>query len=110
MKNYLTRLWFYHRRFFALYLILITAIYGVYLLHLPTPLSLILKPLGLQSWSAGLTRASVRLLHLDWQGAWHYNPLIFPLTAFILSYFFILPTFSKQVDLLRKIEERKNNN
>ena len=35
------------------------------------------------------------------------TPLIFPLTAFILSYFFILPIFSKQVDLLRKIEERR---
>ena len=65
MKNYFTRLWAYHQRFFRLYLLVFVAIYGVYLLHLPTPLSLILKPLGLKSWSAGLTRASVRLLHLD---------------------------------------------
>lgn len=107
MKNYLTRLWFYHRRFFALYLILIIAIYGVYLLHLPTPISLILKPFGLQAWSAGLTRASVRLLHLDLRGAWDYNPLIFPLTVFIFYYLFLVPLFSKEVDTLRKIAKRK---
>ena len=52
------------------------AIYGVYLLHLPTPLNLILKPFGLKGWSAGLTRASVRLLH------------------YILTYFFLFPIFS----------------
>ena len=55
--------------FFRLYLLVLMAIYGVYLLHLPTPLNLILKPFGLKGWSAGLTRASVRLLHLDWQGS-----------------------------------------
>lgn len=72
MKNYFTRLWAYHQHFFRLYLLVLMAIYGVYLLHLPTPLNLILKPFGLKGWSAGLTRASVRLLHLDWQGAWDY--------------------------------------
>ena len=64
MKIYFTRLWAYHQRFFRLYLLLLVAIYGIYLLHLPTPLSLILKPFGIKSWSAGLTRASVRLFHL----------------------------------------------
>ena len=92
MKTYFTRLWAYHQRFFRLYLLVLMAIYGVYLLHLPTPLSLILKPLGLKSWSAGLTRASVRLL--DWQGAWDYNPLIYPLVVYILTYFFLFPIFS----------------
>ena len=77
-KRYLTRLWAYHQRFFRLYLLVLVAVYGVYLLHLSTPLSLILRPFGLNGWSAGLTRASVRLLHLDWQGAWDYNPLIYP--------------------------------
>lgn len=61
MKNYFTRLWAYHQRFFRLYLLVLVAVYGVYLLHLPTPLSLILRPFGLNGWSAGLTRASVRL-------------------------------------------------
>lgn len=74
------------------------AIYGVYLLHLPTPLNLILKPFGLKGWSAGLTRASVRLLHLDWQGAWDYNPLIYPLVVYILTYFFLFPIFSDKND------------
>ena len=94
MKNYFTRLWLYHQRFFRLYLLLLVAVYGVYLLHLPTPLSLILRPFGLKAWSAGLTRASVRLLHLDWQGAWDYNPLIYPLVVYILTYFFLFPIFS----------------
>lgn len=80
--------------FFRLYLLVLMAIYGVYLLHLPTPLNLILKPFGLKGWSAGLTRASVRLLHLDWQGAWDYNPLIYPLVVYILTYFFLFPIFS----------------
>lgn len=84
----------YHQRFFRLYLLVLMAIYGIYLLHLPTPISLILKPLGLKGWSAGLTRASVRLLHLDWQGAWDYNPLIYPLVVYILTYFFLFPIFS----------------
>ncbi|SQF24149.1 hypothetical protein C4K59_000970 [Streptococcus thermophilus] len=48
MKNYFTRLWAYHQRFFRLYLLVLMAIYGVYLLHLPTPLNLILKPFGLK--------------------------------------------------------------
>ena len=94
MKNYFTRLWAYHQRFFRLYLLVLVAVYGVYLLHLPTPLSLILRPFGLKGWSAGLTRASVRLLHLDWQGAWDYNPLIYPLVVYILTYFFLFPIFS----------------
>ena len=94
MKNYFTRLWAYHQRFFRLYLLVLVAVYGVYLLHLPTPLSLILRPFGLKAWSAGLTRASVRLLHLDWQGAWDYNPLIYPLVVYILTYFFLFPIFS----------------
>ena len=94
MKNYFTRLWAYHQHFFRLYLLVLMAIYGVYLLHLPTPLSLILRPFGLKGWSAGLTRASVRLLHLDWQGAWDYNPLIYPLVVYILTYFFLFPIFS----------------
>ena len=83
MKNYFTRLRAYHQRFFRLYLLVLMAIYGVYLLHLPTRLNLILKPFGLKGWSAGLTRASVRLLHLDWQGAWDYNPLIYPLDLYL---------------------------
>ena len=94
MKNYFTRLWAYHQRFFRLYLLVLVAVYGVYLLHLPTPLSLILRPFGLKAWSTGLTRASVRLLHLDWQGAWDYNPLIYPLVVYILTYFFLFPIFS----------------
>ena len=94
MKNYFTRLRAYHQRFFRLYLLVLMAIYGVYLLHLPTPLNLILKPFGLKGWSAGLTRASVRLLHLDWQGAWDYNPLIYPLVVYVLTYFFLFPIFS----------------
>ena len=93
-QNYFTRLRAYHQRFFRLYLLVLMAIYGVYLLHLPTPLNLILKPFGLKGWSAGLTRASVRLLHLDWQGAWDYNPLIYPLVVYILTYFFLFPIFS----------------
>lgn len=94
MKNYFARLWAYHQRFFRLYLLLLVAIYGIYLLHLPTPLSLILKPFGITSWSAGLTRASVRLFHLDWQGAWDYNPLIYPLVIYIFAYVFLFPIFS----------------
>lgn len=94
MKIYFTRLWAYHQRFFRLYLLLLVAIYGIYLLHLPTPLSLILKPFGIKSWSAGLTRASVRLFHLDWQGAWDYNPLIYPLVIYIFAYVFLFPIFS----------------
>ena len=94
MKIYFTRLWAYHQRFFRLYLLLFVAIYGIYLLHLPTPLSLILKPFGIKSWSAGLTRASVRLLHLDWQGAWDYNPLIYPLVIYIFTYIFLFPILS----------------
>ena len=101
MKNYFTRLWAYHQRFFRLYLLVLVAVYGVYLLHLPTPLSLILRPFGLKGWSAGLTRASVRLLHLDWQGAWNYNPLIYPLVVYILTYFFLFPIFSDK-KIIRK--------
>ncbi|MDU1788791.1 MAG: DUF2752 domain-containing protein, partial [Streptococcus thermophilus] len=33
MKNYFTRLRAYHQRFFRLYLLVLMAIYGVYLLH-----------------------------------------------------------------------------
>lgn len=76
--------------FFRLYLLVLVAVYGVYLLHLPTPLSLILRPFGLKAWSAGLTRASVRLLHLDWQGAWDYNPMIYPLVVYIPNLFLSL--------------------
>ena len=76
--------------FFRLYLLVLVAVYGVYLLHLPTPLSLILRPFGLKGWSAGLTRASVRLLHLDWQGAWDYNPLIYPSSGLHLNLFLSL--------------------
>ena len=94
MKNYFIRLWAYHQRFFRLYLLVLMAIYGIYLLHLPTPISLILKPLGLKWWSAGLTRASVSLLRVDLQGAWDYNPLIYPLVVYILTYFFLFPIFS----------------
>ena len=101
MKNYFTRLWAYHKRFFRLYLLVLVAVYGVYLLHLPTPLSLILRPFGLKAWSTGLTRASVRLLHLDWQGAWDYNPLIYPLVVYILTYFFLFPIFSDK-KIIRK--------
>ena len=101
MKNYFTRLWAYHQRFFRLYLLVLVAVYGVYLLHLPTPLSLILRPFGLKGWSAGLTRASVRLLHLDWQGALDYNPLIYPLVVYILTYFFLFPIFSDK-KIIRK--------
>ena len=101
MKNYFTRLWAYHQRFFRLYLLVLVAVYGVYLLHLPTPLSLILRSFGLKGWSAGLTRASVRLLHLDWQGAWNYNPLIYPLVVYILTYFFLFPIFSDK-KIIRK--------
>lgn len=93
MKTYFLRLWFYHQRFFKLYLLLFFGVYGIYIFHLPTPLSLILKPLGLHSWSEGLTRASTRLLHLDIQGAWAYNPLIFPLFIFMVIYLFIFPNF-----------------
>ncbi len=114
MKNYFTRLWAYHQRFFRLYLLVLVAVYGVYLLHLPTPLSLILRPFGLKAWSTGLTRASVRLLHLDWQGAWDYNPLIYPLVVYILTYFFLFPIFSdkkiiekyhKKMETINKIED-----
>ena len=101
MKNYFTRLWAYHQRFFRLYLLVLVAVYGVYFLHLPTPLSLILRPFGLKAWSAGLTRASVRLLHLDWQGAWDYNPLIYPLVVYVLTYFFLFPIFSDK-KIIRK--------
>ena len=94
MKTYFTRLWAYHQRFFRLYLLVLVAVYGVYLLHLPTPLSLILKPFGIKSWSAVLTRASVRLFHLDWQGAWNYNPLIYPLVIYIFAYVFLFPIFN----------------
>ena len=87
--------------FLRLYLLVLVAVYGVYLLHLPTPLSLILRPFGLKAWSAGLTRASVRLLHLDWQGAWDYNPLIYPLVVYILTYFFLFPIFSDK-KIIRK--------
>ena len=83
MKTYFTRLWAYHQRFFRLYLLLLVAIYGI-----------ILKPFGIKSWSAGLTRASVRLFHLDWQGAWDYNPLIYPLVIYIFAYVFLFPIFS----------------
>ena len=40
--------------FFRLYLLVLVAVYGVYLLHLPTPLSLILRPF----WTKWLERRS----------------------------------------------------
>ncbi|KXT75498.1 DUF2752 domain-containing protein [Streptococcus sp. DD12] len=91
MRTYAKRLWVYHRRFLRLYGLLMIGVYGVYLWHLPTPLSLLLKPLGLHSWSAGLTRASVQVMQGHFSAAWAYNPLIFPLLAFMLSYVFVFP-------------------
>ncbi len=101
MTTYVKRLWVYHRRFLRLYGLLIIGVYGVNLLHLPTPLSLLLKPLGLHSWSAGLTRASLQILGGNLSAAWAYNPLIFPLILFILGYIFLsplLPSARRQYD------------
>ena len=93
MKQYLKRLWVYHRRFLRLYGLLMIGVYGVNLLHLPTPLSLVLKPFGLHSWSAGLTRASLQVLRGNFSAAWAYNPLIYPLILFVLAYLFFSPLF-----------------
>lgn len=65
-----SQLYFYHKKYSWLYLILIVLVYAVYYFQLPTPLRLLLSPFGLQFWSAGLTRASVKLMQLDFVGAY----------------------------------------
>lgn len=111
MITYFKRLWFYHRRFLKLYCLLFIGIYGINLLHLPTPLSLLLRPLGLTSWSAGLTRASLRLLHLDFQGAWDFNPLIYPLLGLMFYHLFITPLLTKDIDIqaLKQIQKQAHS-
>lgn len=91
MVGYWKRVATYHRRYLVLYFLVGGAIYLFYYMKWQTPVSLLLGPLGLQAWSAGLTRASVRLLMGDWQGAWDFNPLIYPLVLLALVQVFLAP-------------------
>lgn len=93
--TYISRLYTYHRKYSWLYLILVVTIYAVYFFHLPTPLSLILSPLGLRSWSVGLTRASIKLFRLDFIGAYRQNPLIYLVIVGVLFQLFVMPLLEK---------------
>ena len=104
MRTYRKRFWFYHKRFLTLYVLLLVGVYGVAFFHLPTPASLVLKPFGLHLWSAGLTRASLRLVQGDLIGAYHYNPLIFPLVGFIFAYLFLFPILPNNVTAMEKYQ------
>lgn len=86
----------YHKRYSRLYLLLVLTISLFYLLQWPTPISLMLKPLGLQVWSVGLTRALVRLLQGDFRGAWSYNPLIFLVVLLGLLHVGVAPLLEKK--------------
>lgn len=96
MLSYWGTLKTYHKRYLALYLWVGGAIYLFYLMNWPTPLSLLLKPLGVSSWSAGMTRASVQLLKGNWQAAWTYNPLLFVVIVLAGIQVFVLPVLTKQ--------------
>lgn len=96
MTNYWKALTAYHKRYLALYLLVGGAIYLFYYMQWPTPLSLILEPLGRRSWGAGMTRASIKLLQGDWQAAWSYNPRFFLVMVLAAIQLFIMPLIDKK--------------
>ena len=96
MECYWKKVVAYHKRYCVLYLVLPIIISLFYIFKWPTPISLLLEPLGLTAWSAGMTRALVRLLHSDVKGAWDYNPLIFLVLILGMLHVFVLPLIDKK--------------
>lgn len=91
MKNYFKTLFKYHKQNFLLYLLLIIVIYIRYLLKLPSPLGIILKPLKIKYWSEGLTTASIQILKLNFKKAYQCNSLIYLFLILIILHIFVEP-------------------
>ncbi|RRD40201.1 DUF2752 domain-containing protein [Leptotrichia sp. OH3620_COT-345] len=94
MKKYLLLLYNYHKGNIFLYISLPIVIYIFYYFKLPTPLSLILKPFGINYWSIGLTRASIQLISLNLKKAYEYNPLIYSVFIIGISHLLVFPLFN----------------
>lgn len=77
-------------------------IYTVYYFKLPTPMSIILKPMGIKYWSVGLTTASVQILKLNFKNAYQINPLIYLVLIIGLFHVFLEPV---AVHYLRKYKK-----
>ncbi|MDO5088486.1 MAG: DUF2752 domain-containing protein [Leptotrichiaceae bacterium] len=100
MKKYLLLLYSYHKGNIFLYISLSIVIYILYYFKLPTPLSLILKPFGINYWSIGLTRAGVQLMSLNLKKAYEYNPLIYPVFVIGIFHLFIFPLIGSKNKLI----------
>lgn len=96
MESYWKKVATYHKRYCVLYLVLPIIISLFYIFKWPTPASLLLEPLGLKMWSAGMTRGLVRLLHGDVRGAWDYNPLLFLVLVLGVLHLFVAPLVDKR--------------
>lgn len=96
MSNYIKLVLSYHKRYFVIYLSVFLTICLFYYFQLPTPISILLKPFGLHSWSSGLTRACIAFLHLNFKQAYSYNHLFFFVVGVGLFHFLFSPILERK--------------
>lgn len=70
----------------AKWVIIAIITYFVFLRNIMSGFCPVVKILGIPCPSCGLTRAGIRLLHLDFQGAWEIHPFIYGVVLLVVLF------------------------